>query len=148
MTAAVVIHVRGSLNVDLSEVLVKSRVGVFGAESEKVFEGRTHLEHVVLVAADGELFDGRAREGVEAVNDVFGWEERSEVDLAQWDLLGPLKGFSSEGSVEGELVKDRANIADNALCADAVEVGGLVIAAAEVDKLEGVLRIPASKTIR
>jgi hypothetical protein len=137
---AVVVHVRDGLDMDLSEVLVKSRVGAFGAEGEEVFEGGAHLEDVVLVAADGELLDRRAREGGEGVDDVFDGEKRGEMDLAQLaerGLLGLLKGLSGKGSVEGELVEGGANVSDDALCADAVEVGGLVVAAAEVEELEG-----------
>jgi riboflavin biosynthesis pyrimidine reductase len=137
---AVVVHVRDGLDVDLSEVLVKSRVGAFGAEGEEVFEGGAHLEDVVLVAADGELLDRRAREGGEGVDDVFDGEKRGEMDLAQLaerGLLGLLKGLSGEGSVEGELVEGGANVANDVLRADAVDVRGLVVTASEIEELEG-----------
>jgi hypothetical protein len=137
---AIIVHVRDSLDVNLSEVLVKSQVGAFGVEGEKVFEGGAHLEHIVLVAANRELLDGRTREGGEGVNDVFNGEEQGKVDLAwlaERGLLGLLKGLSGEGSVEGELVEGGANVANDVLCADAVDVRGLVVTASEIEELEG-----------
>jgi hypothetical protein len=132
---AIIVHVPDGLNVNLSKVFIKSQVSTFSVEGEKFFKGGAHFEHVVLVAADRELLNRQTREGGEGVDNVFDREEWGKVDLAQLveqSLLGLLKGLSSEGGVEEELIEGGANVVNDVLCADTAEVRGLVIAAAKV----------------